>query len=80
MVVIVSFNAVDALLSMKWKPGMIPRLFKSSVNYVKSLIVSLSIQFFIYVVSMVLQSYTYITWVYLFPLLEVVEKRPYRAE
>ena len=41
MVVIVSFKAVDASLSMKWKPGWIPRSFKSSVKYVKALIIYL---------------------------------------
>ena len=61
MVVIVRFKAVDDSLSMKWKPGWIPQIFKYSVKYVKALIVSLSLLFFIAVVRMVLQPYTYIT-------------------
>ena len=55
MVIIVSFKSVDALLSLKQKPGWITRLFKSSVNDVKSLIISLSFLFFIAVFSMTLQ-------------------------
>ena len=58
LVVIVSFNAVDALLPMKWKPGWITKLFKSSVEDVKTLIISLSLLLFIAVVRMALQSYT----------------------
>ena len=61
MVVIVSFRAVYASLSMKWKPRLIPWLLKSSVNYVKALIISLSPLFFITVVRTTLKSYTYIT-------------------
>ena len=55
MVVIVSFNGVDASFSIKWKPGLIPWLFKSSVNDVKDLIIYLSLLFFIAAVRMVLQ-------------------------
>ena len=77
MVVIVIFKAVDASLSMKWKPGLISWIFKSSYNYVKALIIYLSLLFFVYVVRMVLQSYTYIKQMYLFPLLEVVRKFPH---
>ena len=73
-------KSVDASLSMKWKPGLIPRRFKSSVNDVKDIIIYLSILFFIAVVSMALQYYTYITYMYLFPMLEVVGKRPHRSE
>ena len=80
MVEIVSFKAVDDLSSMKWKPGWIPWIFKSSVKYVKALIISLSLLFFISVVRMALQPYTYITYMYLLPLLEVVGKRPHRSE
>ena len=58
MVIIVIFKAVDASFSMRWKHGLIPRLFKSSVNDVKAFIVSLSLLFFIAVVRMALQSYT----------------------
>ena len=78
--VIVSFKAVYALLSMQWKPGWIPRLFKYLVKDVKDLIISLSLLFFITVVRMELQSYKYITYMYLFPLLEVAGKRPHRSE
>ena len=80
MVVIVSFKAVDALLSMKWKPGWIPWLFKSSLKDMKALIISLSLLIFVAVVRMTLQSYTYIPQMYLFPLLEVVGKRPHRSK
>ena len=52
MVVIVRFKAVDFLLSMKWKHGWIPRLFNSSFNAVKYLIIYLSLLFFIAVVRM----------------------------
>ena len=61
MEVIVIFKVIDASLSMKWKPGLIPQLLKSSVNDVKALIISLSLLFLIAVVRMVLQSYKYIT-------------------
>ena len=60
-VFIVRFNVVDALLSMKWKTGWIPRPFKSSVKYVKDVIISLSLLFFVAVVSMALKAYTYIS-------------------
>ena len=80
MSVIVSFKSVDASLSMKWKPGLIPRIFKSSVNDVKAIIISLSLLLFISVVRMALHLYTYITYMYLFSLLEVVGKRPHRSE
>ena len=60
MVVIVSFKAVYVSLSMKWKPGLTLWIFKSSVNVVKAFIISLSLLFFIAVVRMALQSYTYI--------------------
>ena len=61
MVDIVIFKAVDALLFMKWKPGWIPRIFKSTVKDVKYLIISLSLPLLIALFSMALQSYTYIT-------------------
>ena len=64
MEVIVVFKAVDASLSMIWKPGVIPQNFISSVNYVKARIISLSLLFFIAVFSMALQSYTYMTYVF----------------
>ena len=80
MVVIVSFEAVDAYLSMKWITGWIPWIFKSSVKDVKYLIIYLSLLLFITVVKMELQSYTYISYMYLLLLLEVVGKRPHRYE
>ena len=41
MVVIVIFKAVYVSLSMKWKNGLIQRLFKYSVKYVKTCIIYL---------------------------------------
>ena len=70
MEVIVIFKAVNASLSIKWKPWLIYQIFKSSVNDVKSLIISLSILFFITVVRMVLQSYTYMTYIHSPPCLK----------
>ena len=64
IIIVFRFNVVDALLHMKWKPGFIPRLVKSSVNYDKALIISLSFLIFISVVRMVLQSYTYIHYIH----------------
>ena len=64
MVFTVRFKVVDALLSMKWKPGWIRRIFKSSDKDLKSHIVSLLILFFIAVVRMALQSYKHITYMY----------------
>ena len=52
MEVIVIFKAVDVSLSVKWKPGFITWILKSSVNDVKALIISLSLIFFVAVVSM----------------------------
>ena len=80
MEVIVIFKAVDDSLSMKWKPWLILQLFNSLVNSVKAHIISLSLIFFIAVVRMALQSYTYITYIYLFPLLEVLRKCLHRSE
>ena len=54
---IVIFKSVYVSLSTKLKPGLIPQIFKSSVNYVNALIISLSLLFFIAVVRMVLQTY-----------------------
>ena len=65
-------NYVDDLLSMKWNPGLIPRPFKYVVAFMKVRIISLSLLFLVSVVRMALQSYTYITWIYLFPLLVVI--------
>ena len=61
MKVIVIFKVVDASLFIKWEPGSILRLFKPSVKYVKYHRTYLSLLFFISVVRMVLQSYTYMT-------------------
>ena len=57
--VIVIFKAADASLSIKWKPVLITHIFKSYVKSVKARIISLSLIFFIYVVMIVLKSYTY---------------------
>ena len=69
------FNAVDASLSMIWNPGLIQRHFISVVNDVKARIISLSFVLFIAVFRMALESYTYITYMYLLPLLDVICKR-----
>ena len=61
MFFIVVIKAADALLSIKWNPELIPRILKSLGNSVKARIISLSLLFFISVVSIVLQSYTYVT-------------------
>ena len=61
MEVIVIFKSVDDSLSINWKTGLIPRIFKSSVKYMKAHIISLLLLFFIVVFRMVLQSYTYMT-------------------
>ena len=58
MVVIFILKVVDASLSMKWNPELIPRLFKSSVNSVKSCIIYLSLILLISVVRMSLKPYT----------------------
>ena len=47
MVVMAFLNSGDASLSMMWNPGLIPRLFKSAVNYVKARIIYLSLLLFI---------------------------------
>ena len=57
MVVIIVFKAVDAVLSMEWKPGWIPGIFKSSVKDVKALITYSSLLLLIAAVRMALQSY-----------------------
>ena len=80
MVFIFRFKAVDASLSMEWKPGWIPRLFKSLIKDVKDLIISVSLIFLISVVRISLQSYAYMTWMYLFPLIDVVGKHLHRSE
>ena len=79
-VVIVIFKAVDASFYMKWNPGLIPRISKSSVNYVKYCILSLSLLLFIVVVKISLKSYKYMNWMYLFPLLDVMGKLPHISE
>ena len=60
-VVIAVFKAADAPLSRKWNPGLVLRLFKSVVNYVKACIISLSILLFVSIVGVALQSYAYMT-------------------
>ena len=80
MAVIARFKAVHASLSMKWKPGLIPRILKSSVYDLKALIIYLPLLLFVALVRMALQSYTYIKYMYLFPLTEVVGKLPHRSE
>ena len=55
VVVISIFKGVYVSLSIEWNPGLIPRIFNSSVDYVKACIISLSRLFFIDVVSMALQ-------------------------
>ena len=59
MVVIVTFKYLDALLSMKFNPGLIPQVFKSLVYSVKDRIIPLSFLFFVDVVRTALQSYTH---------------------
>ena len=54
--------------------------FKYSVSSVKARIIYMSVLLFISVVRMVLQSYTYMTYMYLSPLLDVVGKHPHRSE
>ena len=80
MVIIVVFKYVDASLSMKWNPGIILRLFKCPVNSVKARIIYLSLIFFVAVFRMALQSYTCMTCMDVFPLLDVVRKRPHISE
>ena len=80
MVFIIIFKAADDSLSIKCNHGLIPQIFKSLVNSVKAHIISLSLLFLVSVVSMTLQSYTYMKKMYLFPLLYVVYKRQHRYE
>ena len=61
MVSIDVLGAVDNFLSMEFNPGLITRLFKSVVNDVKARIIFLLLQFFVAVVILTLQLYTYIT-------------------
>ena len=65
---------------MKCKTGFIPQLFKSSVNYTRDRIISLSPIFFIAVFRMEVQPYKNMTYTYLFPLFDVVGKCPHRYE
>ena len=78
MVVIVILKAFDASLSMKCNPGLITRILKSSINSLKASIISLSIILFIDVVRMSFQPYTYMPFMYYFPLLDVMAKRLHR--
>ena len=59
---------------------LILRIFKYSGNSVKARIISLTLLLFISVGRMVLKSYTYMTYIYLFNLLDVMGKRPHRSE
>ena len=59
MVVIAIFKVVDASLSMKWNPGLIPRIFKDSINYVQTHIITMSLLSLMSVVWISLQLYTY---------------------
>ena len=61
------FNSAGALLSMKWNPGLILRIFNSLIDAVKACIIYLSLLFLISVVRMELQYYlVYIQYVDLF--------------
>ena len=80
MVGIYVFKAIDASLSMKWNPGLILCLFKYSVKSVKYCIISLSLLFFINVVGVEFQSYTYMTYIYLLPLIDVMGKSLHISE
>ena len=80
MFVIVILKAVDASLYIKWNPGLITQLFKYSVNSVKACIISLSLLLLIAVVRMELQPYKYMTYMYLFTLLDVAVNSPHRTE
>ena len=72
MEAIVIFKDVDASLFMKWKPRLILRLFNSYVKSLKACIIYLSLTLFIAVVRMELQSYTYMTQLYIcFPYLKL---------
>ena len=48
-------KVVDASLSMKWNPGLIPRIFKSSVSSTKAFIIYFSLLLLIAVVRISLQ-------------------------
>ena len=80
MVVISILNAADDSLSMKLNLELIPLLLKSVVNYVETHIISMSLLFFIAVERMALLSYTYIMYMYLLPLLDVIGYHPYQSE
>ena len=80
MIVIVIFKAVGASLSMKCNPGLILQLFKSVVNSEKYRIISLLLLLFIAVARMTLQQYTYMKYMSLFILLDVMGKRLHRSE
>ena len=80
MVAIIIFKDFDASLFIKWNHGLILQLFKYSVSSVNARIIYMSVLLFISVVRMVLQSYTYMTYMYLSPLLDVVGKHPHRSE
>ena len=80
MVVISILNAADDSLSMKLNLELIPLLLKSVVNYVETHIISMSLLFFIAVERMALLPDTYIMYMYLLPLLDVIGNHPYKSE
>ena len=65
---------------MKYNPGFILWLFKSSAYSVNSHIVSLSLLLFIAVARMSSQSHTYMTYIYLFPLMYLVGNTSHISE
>ena len=75
MVEISILKSFDAAFSVKWNPGLILRLFQCVVHSMKVHIISLSLVLFVAFSSMALQSYTYMTHMYLFPLFYVMVKR-----
>ena len=68
------------LFFVKCNPGLIPWIFNYVVNSVKARILSLSLIFFVTFFIMALQSYTYIMYMYLFPLFGFIGKRPHKLE
>ena len=80
MVIVAILKSVGDSFSMKYNHGLILWIFKSVVNYVKYHIIYLSLLLFVDFVRMPLQSYTYMTYMYLFPMLDVMRKSPHRYE
>ena len=71
---------VMAILTLLVNPGLIKRFLKSVADSVKSRIISSSLIFFITVLIMKLQSYKYITYMYLFTSLGVIGKRTHKLQ